>query len=65
MSLGTFFNHLHCYVLNFVSLLKHYSISYYTLDGIFQNRYSGLKETLNGYAYSKAIYYNLKNHDEW
>ena len=44
---------------------KHYTISYYTLDGIFQNRYSGLKETLNGYAYSKAIYYNLKNHNNW
>jgi len=40
-------------------------IPYYTLDGIYQNRYSGVKETLSGYAYSKAIYYNLKNHNDW
>lgn len=40
-------------------------ISYDTLEGIYMNRYSGVKETLNGYAYSKAIYYNLKGHNDW
>ena len=70
MSQDLSFAFLHFIMISHISYLLPYfpicaRFSYHTVDRIFTERTIGPGAELNGYEYSKAIYTNLENHNDW